>query len=143
MIKIIYYNKNKNYSYFMKIKDQILEVLKNSEGHMSAEQMYLYCVNNDIKVSMASTYRVLGKLAEDGQIRKISVSGQPDIFDKTLSDHEHLVCSCCGKVKDIKIKGFKESIKKSIKDDFDSYDLCIKYVCPECRKKINIKKKEK
>ena len=121
----------------MRLKEQVLEELKNSSGHMSAEEMYLHCINNGIKVSVASVYRVLGKLAQEGQIRRIAVSGQPDIFDKTLLEHEHLICSCCGKVKDIKIKGLKDSLIKQIDDDIETYDLCIRYICPECQKKKN------
>ena len=119
----------------MKIRDQILQILNSSEGHMTAEEMYLFCVNNDIKISMASTYRVLGKLAEEGLIRKISVAGQPDIFDRTTTDHQHLICVSCGKVTDIMIDGLRDAISEKIKEEFYSYDLCIKYVCEDCQNK--------
>ena len=114
-----------------KIKEQILEMLKSSEGHMTAEEMYLHCMNNGIHVSMASVYRVLGQLADEGYIRKFSVAGQPDVFDKTLQEHEHLVCVKCGKVKDLKLSGLREAMAEQV-DNFESYDLCVRYVCPEC-----------
>lgn len=119
----------------MKRKDQILGLLQNSSGHMRAEEMYMYCKDHDIKISLATTYRTLGKLAEEGQIRKVSVPGQPDIFDKTLSEHEHMVCSICGGVKDVKVKNLKKMILNEVNEDIDSYELCIKYVCPKCKKK--------
>lgn len=118
-----------------KLRDQILEILKASDGHMTAEQMYLYCQNNGVKVSMASVYRILGNLADDGYIRKVSVAGQPDVFDKTLPQHEHLVCSKCGKVTDIQLSGLQEILSTQLEDSIESYDLCIRYVCPGCRKK--------
>lgn len=119
----------------MKLSQQVLEILNNSQGHMSAEQMYLHCANNGIKGSVASIYRVLRKLAEDGYIRRVSIPGQPDFFDKTLNEHEHLICTCCGKVKDIKIDSLRKSIEENLNRNIESYELCIKYVCDECLEK--------
>ena len=133
--KCIIIIKNENHSQNMKRKDQILELLKNSSGHMRAEEMYMYCKDNDIKISLATTYRTLGKLAEEGQIRKISVPGWPDVFDKTLVEHEHMICSVCGKVKDIKVKNLKKMILNEVNEEIDSYELCIKYTCSDCKKK--------
>ena len=119
----------------MKLEDKVLEILRKSDGHMTAEEMYLHCANNGIKGSMASVYRVLKKLSEEGMIRRISLPGQSDLFDKTLYEHEHLICVRCGKVKDIKIEGFKDTLIQKVNDDIESYDLCIRYVCSECKNK--------
>lgn len=121
----------------MKLDEQILEILNGSKGHMTAEDVYLYCANNKIKGSMASVYRVLSKLSDNGVIRKVSIPGHPDIFDKTPHEHEHLFCVKCGKVKDLKIDGLKESILKKVGNGFQSYDLCVKYVCEDCLKNSN------
>ena len=119
----------------MKFKEQVLEILNSSEGHMSAEEIYLYCANNGIKGSMASVYRVLGQLSEEGQVRKVSVPDQPDLFDKTRLEHGHAVCVRCGKARDIRLEGLKDALAKEAGEDIISYELCVRYICPECRKK--------
>ena len=119
------------------LNQKILDVLKESDGHMTAEDMYLRCRELGIKVSMASVYRILGKLAADGYVRRISVPGQPDFFDKTLHEHEHLICSICGKITDIRIPELKSSLEELSHEHIESYELCIRYICPSCRAKQN------
>ena len=65
----------------------------------------------------------------------ISVSGKLDVFDKTLVDHEHLVCSKCGKIMDIHIKDLKKKLAKETGVEIDNYELIINYVCDDCKKK--------
>ena len=110
-------------------------MIRDSEGHLTAEQAFLLAKKKKINVSIASIYRILGKLADDGYIKRICVAGAPDIFDKTLSDHEHMICSRCGKVSDIHIADFKKMLEKKIGIEISEYDLSIKYVCKECRSK--------
>ena len=117
------------------LNQNILNMIKESSGHLTVEEAFLLAKKKNINVSMASIYRILGKLADDGFIRRIAVAGAPDIFDKTLSDHEHMICSKCGKVTDIHISNFKKALEKKVGQSIDDYELSIKYVCEECRKK--------
>ena len=121
-----------------KLNQTILDMILNSDGHLTAEEAFLLAKEKKINVSMASIYRILSKLAEEGYIKKISIPGGADIFDKTLENHEHLVCKVCGKVKDIHIDNLnKLLIKETGLKEIDSYSLCIDYVCEDCKKRIN------
>jgi len=117
-----------------KLNQTILETLRTSEGHMTAEEMFLFCKQNNIKVSLASTYRILGNLADEGYIKRLAFAGQPDVFDKTLDEHQHLVCDSCGKVKDILIKDFKGIIEEAANEKITSYSLTLNYTCRSCKK---------
>lgn len=117
------------------LNQNILNMIKESSGHLTAEEAFLLAKKKSINVSIASIYRILGKLADDGYIKRISVAGAPDIFDKTLSDHEHMICSKCGKITDIHISKFKNVLEKKIGQSIDDYELSIKYVCEECKNK--------
>lgn len=119
------------------LNQKILTLLQESEGHLTAEEVFLLAKQNKIDVSMASVYRILGKLAEEDFIRRISIAGKPDIFDKTLNEHEHLICKKCGKVSDLHIKDLKEIIIDKTGIEIDDYDLSLSYICDECRNKIN------
>lgn len=118
-----------------KLNQNILNMIQSSDGHLTAEQAFLLAKKKKIDVSMASIYRILGKLSEDGYIKRISVSGMPDVFDKTLEEHEHLVCYKCGIVEDIHINDLKKILSKQVGFDVKEYDLNIKYLCKHCRKK--------
>lgn len=117
------------------LNQKILEMIKNSEGHLTAEEAFLLAKKKKINVSMASIYRILGKLVDGGLIKKISIPGKPDLFDKTLDEHEHLVCKKCGKVVDIHIKNLKKKLEKEIGMQISDYELMIDYICKDCRKK--------
>lgn len=117
------------------LNEQILTMLNKSEGHLTAEEAFIMAKNKNLRVSFASIYRVLGKLSEEGKIQRLLVPGHPDVFDKTVKEHSHMVCSNCGKVKDIDSSKIKNALIKSINEDFNSFNLTINYVCKECRKK--------
>ena len=113
----------------------ILQMIRDSEGHLTAEQAFMMAKEKGIDISFASIYRILGKFADEGYIRRIKVTSGNDIFDKTTKEHEHLICSKCGKIKDIHILGLKKIlIKQTGINDISSYNLCIDYVCEECQK---------
>ena len=116
------------------LSKQILDMIVNSDGHLTAEEAFILAKKKKIDVSVASIYRILNKLADDGLIRRVGVANGKDIFDKTITDHEHLVCIKCGKIKDIEIKNFKKLLSKNTNVDIEGYDLCIKYVCDNCKK---------
>lgn len=117
------------------LNQSILDMIRNSEGHLTAEEAFLLAKKKKIDVSMASIYRILGKLADDGLISRFSVAGKPDVFDKTLDEHEHLVCSKCGKVTDIHISDLKKKLVRETGVEINGYELSINYICDDCKKK--------
>lgn len=122
------------------LNQNILQMIRNSEGHLTAEEAFLLAKKKKIDVSIASIYRILAKLADDGLISRFSVAGKPDVFDKTLEEHEHLVCSKCGRVTDIHISDLKKKLVKETGVEIDDYELTINYVCNRCKKKEGGKK---
>lgn len=117
------------------LNQQILEMIRSSEGHLTAEEAFMLAKKKKINISMASVYRILGKLADDGYIKRITVTNGPDIFDKTVESHAHLICSKCGKVKDVHISNLKNKLSKETNIEVDSYELCINYVCEDCKRR--------
>ena len=112
----------------------ILNVLKNSSGHLTAEQLYQLCIDNNVKVSIASIYRNLTEMANKGIVRKLSIPDSPDVFDKTPMEHGHLVCSKCGEIIDLGDLNISNLIKDKLDIEIDSYELSCKYVCNKCKK---------
>ena len=117
------------------LNEKVLTMLKESEGHLTAEEAFILSKRKKINVSYASIYRILGNLANEGKIQRLSIPGHSDVFDKTTKEHSHLVCSKCGKVKDIDSSKIKSALSKSINEKFSSFNLTINYICKDCRKK--------
>lgn len=111
----------------------ILSVLRESEGHLTAEEVYLACRNAGISVSVATVYRCLSALAEEGHIRRFSVAGEPEYFDKTPTSHEHLFCSHCHRVTDAREADVQKLLEETFGITLESYDLSMRVVCRNCR----------
>ena len=117
-----------------KYEKQISEIVSELAGHLTADQIFSELKKTYPAVSLATVYNNLNKLCETGLIRKVSVEGSPDRYDR-IAKHDHLVCRKCGKLTDICFKDLTDSLKEQFGEDFFSYDLKVFYICPECRAK--------
>ena len=101
---------------------------------MTAEQIYHEVKKDFPHVVLATVYNNLNKLCRDGLIRRISIEGKPDFYDRIVK-LDHIVCQECGKISDIQFEDLTDSLRKQFNDDFVSYDLKVFYLCPDCQKK--------
>ncbi len=111
---------------------EILDIINASCDHLTAEQIYLRLKATSPKVVLATVYNNLNKLYEGGMIRRVSIEGYPDRYDKT-GKHDHLVCKKCGRLADIRLADLTALLQAQIGDEILSYDLKISYICPDCR----------
>ncbi|MBO5291805.1 MAG: transcriptional repressor [Lachnospiraceae bacterium] len=109
----------------------ILEIINDSTDHLTAEQIYLRLKEKNSKVVLATVYNNLASLYEQNLIRKVSVEGFPDRYDK-MKRHDHLVCKRCGRLSDIELKDFTGRLQEEVGHPILSYDLRIHYICEEC-----------
>jgi len=75
--------------------EQILEIVRTSTEHLSAEQIFLRLKETNKGVAMATVYNNLSYLYKEGFIRKISFEGYPDRYDN-IRRHDHLVWEAVG-----------------------------------------------
>ena len=58
-----------------------------------------------------------------------------DCFEKGVAAHDHLRCTACGKLSNISLPWLSNKLRQSVGTEIAGYDLTIRYLCPECRKK--------
>ena len=114
----------------------ILDIINDSDNHLTAEQIFLSLKERNRTVAQATVYNNLSYLYKEGLIRKISVEGYPDRYDKILR-HDHLVCRKCGRLADILLEDLPEKLQSQLGIQMLSYDLKINYICEECLEKEN------
>ena len=83
-----------------KYEKKIQEIVEASRSHMTAEQVFDALRQVYPKVVRATVYNNLNRLWETGRIRKLSMEGSPDRYDR-IARHDHLVCKGCGKLLDL------------------------------------------
>lgn len=113
----------------------ILEIISESETHLSAEEIYLNMKQMGLSVVPATVYNNLNALYKAELINKVSLEGYPDRYDRIVR-HDHLVCKKCGKLTDISLKDITENIREQIGSDFISYDLKVTHICKDCLNKV-------
>ena len=88
--------------------------------------------------SLATVYRNLNFLAEEGSIRKIPTENGPDRFDGQDTEHYHLICTQCGRVIDIGAEVFREIAEEIFEENgfvMSSQRLIIYGICEDCNQK--------
>lgn len=124
----------KNYS---KQREEILNFIKESHTHLTAEEIYLSLKAKNSTVSKGTVYRNLNVLVEDNLIIKLPIDNGPDKYDYVHKPHHHAVCKKCGKVYDfdyeIDIKKLKRSILlKTDLEDISDY-IIVQGICKNCK----------
>lgn len=77
----------------------ILEYVKHSKEHPTAETIYQALKDHFPGLSRGTVYRNLNLLSEEGVIVKLPLPIER--FDGAIEPHPHLVCSDCGSVSDL------------------------------------------
>lgn len=112
-------------------KDIILKLINDSEQHLTAKQIFLKAKEMNPKIVLATIYNNLHKLVDEKKIRKVSILGKTDVYDR-IYPHDHLICQNCGKINDIKFDNMSQQINKKFNIKIISYDLNIYYICDDC-----------
>ncbi|PWM22434.1 MAG: transcriptional repressor [Oscillospiraceae bacterium] len=116
---------------------KILEIITKSDGHMTADQIFEMLRRCCPSVALATVYNNLNKLCRAGLIRRISMQGMPDRFDRTAR-HDHLVCQKCGKLLDLHLPDLTARLQQQIDVPLLAYDLKLLYICSDCQKEKQI-----
>jgi Fur family ferric uptake transcriptional regulator len=79
----------------------VLEELRKVRSHPTAAELYEIVRHRLPRISLATVYRNLELLADEGLIRKLDVAGGPSRFDGDNVPHWHVRCVRCGRVDDV------------------------------------------
>lgn len=113
---------------------RILDYLKVSEMHPTAE-----AVHNEVRkeiptITLATVYRNLNLLAEEGKILKLEINNEFH-FDGDTSRHQHCVCRECGMIIDVFQREISDYALKKVKNSsFDPISVQVIFhgLCEKC-----------
>ncbi len=111
----------------------IIKAMRENCGHFTAEEIFLLTKKEYPSIVRATIYNNLNSMAEEGLVRRICQSGEPDRFDRNPMPHEHIICTECGKVVDVWLDNFKNRLSEEVGTEVEDYELVIHCKCPECR----------
>ena len=119
---------------FSRQRESILEYLKNTTAHPTAEMIYADLKQEMPTLSLATVYRNCNKLAETGTIIRLDAGGKTH-FDADTSDHQHFVCEVCGRVFYMFFSLPKDVIDTNLPDVFSHQNQRLYFfgVCKHCK----------
>ena len=87
---------------FSQQRQVILEVLRSTTSHPTAEWVYTETKKRLPRLSLGTIYRNLRLLAESGGIQELELGTTFSRYDGNTESHAHFLCRGCGRVLDIK-----------------------------------------
>lgn len=115
-------------------RELVLRQVQGRCDHPTADEIYMSIRENCPGLSLGTVYRNLNGLVEAGMIRRVVVPGQADRFDRTLQQHDHLFCRCCGRVKDVQVdhSAIRQALDACDGIQIEEYGLNLYGVCQDC-----------
>ena len=115
----------------------LLRTVKSLKCHPTTEEVYEAVSKEYPHISLATVYRNLNLMAQNGDIGKIPVGDAAYRFDAGAHPHYHIRCSVCGSFTDVN-SAYCSEIDKMIEErtgySISGHSLIFDGVCPECRK---------
>lgn len=111
----------------------ILQALETAD-HPTATELYECVHAENPHISKATVFRVLSQYSENGEVRRLHMSGSDDRFDATLAPHAHLRCVFCGKIKDVMFPELAPILSAESVEGFKVYSAEVNFLscCPDC-----------
>ena len=116
-------------------RECIFEVLWGEESHPSAESVYAKAKNRMPMMSLKTVYQTLNDLADMGEIQQFEFGTGASRFDPNVDAHHHLVCTSCGKVRDLYADYSSVTVPTGAGQGFTvgSAEVVFRGLCDDCR----------
>ena len=105
----------------------ILNIIKDTCGHMSAEEIFFKAREVVPSISLSTVYRNLGQLVEERMINKIEIDATKCVYDRNIVLHGHMVDENTGEITDIFSEELDSILSKIVDKNITSYNLVIHY----------------
>lgn len=127
-----------------KKRNAILECLRSTNRHPSADMVYSMLQEDHPDISLATVYRNLSLFRSQGVIQCVATVRGIERFDANIQPHVHFICSCCGEVIDLHQIQIPQELSQSVEATSgchpDSCQLTFTGLCQSCwqaREKIS------
>ncbi|MBB5020798.1 Fur family transcriptional regulator [Desulfurispira natronophila] len=115
----------------------ILDVLRNTKSHPSAEWIYNQVRQIIPNVSLGTVYRNLNILHQEGLVLEMNYGKGQSRYDGMVEPHYHVRCSECGRIDDVEldsINHLSETVESLTGFAVSDYRLEFNGQCPDCMK---------
>jgi Fur family peroxide stress response transcriptional regulator len=115
----------------------VYRVLAEDTTHPTADSVYARLRSSMRGLSLATVYRILESLEQEGFVRRVSTTDGIGRFDANMAPHQHLVCRSCGRISDFDHESLRRlEPPRDRLPDFLAEGLDIRIIgrCRQCRR---------
>ena len=120
-------------------RDAILDYLKNTKAHPSAETIYTDLKPEIADLAMGTVYRNLTLFRQQGLVSSIATVSGVERFDANTDPHVHFICNGCDAVTDLPQIQVPEELNRQVSQatggTVDMCHLTFTGQCKECKAK--------
>ena len=113
----------------------ILDHLRDRRDHPTAESVHEGLRQEQVPVSLATVYRNLSRLSDEGLILELPDQGEGRRYDGQNHPHHHFFCTSCGQVFDLNIElpsSLKDSLLRDLPGEVTRLQLQLHGICNQC-----------
>lgn len=115
----------------------LLDLLRHSEGHLDADELYRLAKEREPRISLSTVYRALSLFKELGLVEERHFAEEHHHYEvKRKREHHHLVCLGCGKVVEFQYpltKRIKEDVSRRSGFEVLNASVTLEGYCERCR----------
>jgi Fur family ferric uptake transcriptional regulator len=117
----------------------LLELLRQSSGHVDADELYHQARKKNPRLSLSTVYRNLQLFKKLGLIEEHHFDEEHHHYEvKSEAEHQHLLCTSCGKVVEFACpvsRKLRKDIGKQYDFDITGVEVRMTGLCSHCRNK--------
>jgi Fe2+ or Zn2+ uptake regulation protein len=115
----------------------VLDVVRSSQGHPTAAQVYEVVREKRPRIGIASVYRILHNLVKQGYIKELHYIDESCRYDAHVERHDHAICTVCGVLLDVPIEvklpqDLLQAAAGAVGIELSSHELRLYGRCSQC-----------
>ena len=116
----------------------ILKRIMDINGHFTIEELQQMIDSDGFRVSRSTVYNTVELLIEAKFLRRHVFEGMQAQYERITLPHTHLICTTCGKVKEVRDANFAAFMNARRFNAFnaDHYSLYVYGTCSTCARKL-------
>jgi Fur family peroxide stress response transcriptional regulator len=121
----------------------VLEVVRAADYHPTALEVFSEVRKTRSEIGLASVYRILHNLTQQGIIRELKGGDDSTRYDGHVHRHDHAICTHCGALLDIPIdipltQESLEATAQATGIRLESYEIRLYGLCSNCQERAQV-----
>lgn len=119
----------------------VLDAVRAEARHPTALEIYEVVKRTRPRIGLASVYRILHHLVEQGYIRELGRCDESCRYDGQVSRHDHAICTVCGTLLDVPVEitlpqEVLQTAARAMGMELSSHEIRLYGRCTSCNKLI-------